>query len=181
MSKKSELLIRAFDKLGKSIVEALAILDAEDSEEEIENLRHENIELKKYLKLAVRDAGFYEGEYCSCYQTSRCPHNCTDSEECVFKYADKVEKLIGEPNMINGKWYSETETASLIETLQKENAELKKYLKLAVDDLSSEAGVSFEYEDEVERLIGGTDDKSYVKSLRTIAETETIDLKDYER
>lgn len=59
--------------------------------------------------------------------------------------------------MINGKWYSETETASLIETLQKENAELKKYLKLAVDDLSSEAGVSFEYADEVERLIGGTE------------------------
>ena len=58
--------------------------------------------------------------------------------------------------MINGKWYSETETASLIETLQKENAELKKYLKLAVDDLSSEAGISFEYEGEAEKLIGGT-------------------------
>jgi len=75
--------------------------------------------------------------------------------------------------MVNGKWYSETETASLIETLQKENEalksklnssneslktaieDLKKYLKLAVEDLSSEAGISFEYEDEVEKLIGG--------------------------
>lgn len=32
--------------------------------------------------------------------------------------------------------------------------DLKKYLKLAVDDLSSEAGISFEYEDEVEEFIG---------------------------
>lgn len=35
--------------------------------------------------------------------------------------------------------------------------DLKKYLKLAVDDLSSEAGMNFEYEDEVDRLIGGTE------------------------
>lgn len=76
MSKKSELLIRAFDKLGKSIVEALAILDAEDSEEEIENLRHENIELKKYLKLVVE---------------------ALDRELGInSEYDDEVEKLIGD-------------------------------------------------------------------------------------
>lgn len=69
--------------------------------EYLENINHtlkaldEIEDLKKYLKLAVRDAGFYESEHCSCYHTSRCSNDCTDSEDCVFKYADKVEKLIG--------------------------------------------------------------------------------------
>lgn len=68
--------------------------------EYLENINHtlkaldEIEDLKKYLKLAVRDAGFYESEHCSNYQTSKCGGNCTEKCDCIFKYSDRVEELI---------------------------------------------------------------------------------------
>lgn len=56
-------------------------------------LREENEQLKKYLKIAIELVGHYAADFCFKYQTELC--NCDCDEDCIFKHMEKIKDLIG--------------------------------------------------------------------------------------
>lgn len=52
-------------------------------------LREENEQLKKYLKIAIELAGHYAVDFCFKYQTELC--NCDCDEDCIFKHMTEIK------------------------------------------------------------------------------------------
>ena len=63
----------------------------------VEKLEEENAELKRLLKLAVKDIDLAMSEtVCSMCKVTRC--DCNKSTPCTWQHQDEVMKVIGEEN-----------------------------------------------------------------------------------
>lgn len=71
------------------------LISAYELSAENENLKNENTELKRLLKLAVEDIEKMSNYLCdNCYDDGWCPC-ASDDGDCKWKHADEVMKIIG--------------------------------------------------------------------------------------